>query len=180
MRGQRTLLYFVVLIIAGAAVTVFVIRKAENAIAEIDALANSPEYAGVREFAGGAIDTSGWQTYRNEQYGFEVKYPPGWSQWYADSGAGPWFFASTAESEKIQGLGIPQPNAEWLAIAKDVCENPTSDFAPVEYVPGGTDTLEKTVCAHGFQLTVGLWDSDPDKAANKNMLQLIVNSFRKM
>ena len=33
--------------------------------------------AGIQE-DGEDIDTSNWKTYRNEEYGFEVKYPEGW------------------------------------------------------------------------------------------------------
>lgn len=29
--------------------------------------------------------TSSWKTYRNEQYGFELKYPPTWRVWQADN-----------------------------------------------------------------------------------------------
>ena len=32
----------------------------------------------VEELKVGEIDTSNWKTYRNKEYGFEVKYPEGW------------------------------------------------------------------------------------------------------
>lgn len=32
------------------------------------------------DFQGVQVDTSDWQTYRNEQYGYEFKYPRGWKE----------------------------------------------------------------------------------------------------
>ena len=46
------------------------------------------------------IDTSDWKTYRNEKYGFEVKYPGDWK--VVDSGALPIGFCSKDDTYSIQ------------------------------------------------------------------------------
>lgn len=81
MRDQRSLLNFAVLIIVATGTAVFVLGEAKKAVAEIDVLGNTPVYLGARTFAREGsqieteVDTSTWKTYRNEKYGFEVKYP---------------------------------------------------------------------------------------------------------
>lgn len=50
MRDRRSLLNFAILIIVAAATTVFLLNQAQKAIAEIEALQNSPAYLGVNNF----------------------------------------------------------------------------------------------------------------------------------
>lgn len=80
MREQRSLLNFAILIVVSSATAVFILNNARKAIAEIDVLNSRPVIA-QRQFIADddkKIDTSNWKTYRNEEFGFEVRYPENW------------------------------------------------------------------------------------------------------
>lgn len=80
MLERRSLLNFAILIVVAAATTVFVLNSARKAVAQIDALNDTPIYIARRQAITDdkRADTSDWKTYRNEKYGFEVKYPIDW------------------------------------------------------------------------------------------------------
>ena len=189
MRDKRSMLNFVVLIVVAIGATIFVLKKADQAVAEATAIANAPIYIAEREIhregttsGSSTSDAAGFTTYRNEKYRFQVTYPADWHQWYADNSTSqdsPWFFANALEQEKVQGLGLPPSGAMWFDVSRDTCGGPTNAFRPQDY-GGGAVTLEKTVCANGFQLTFGLWDSDAKKAAHEKILNAIEKTFQSL
>lgn len=65
-----------------------------------------PAEAGIQFHEDGSIDTSNWKTYRNEEYGFEVKYPP-------------YYFHSVEASGKNVSI---KANPETAAVDIDVNE----------------------------------------------------------
>lgn len=81
MRDWRSLLNFAILIVVAAATAGFVVNKASEAIAEIDALNTYPAFsvrqkAALDTSAGSTALTAGWKIYRDDEYGFEFKHPP--------------------------------------------------------------------------------------------------------
>jgi hypothetical protein len=77
-KKPNTLLWAVLLIIlfvAGSAAGYFILNKEKEKITEPKPLLpDTIIYDSV-----GEIDLSDWQTYRNEEYGFEFRYPADWS-----------------------------------------------------------------------------------------------------
>ena len=125
------------------------------------------------------FDVSGWQTYRNEEYGFEMKDPSGWfasNEIYApDSNS---IFGITFQSadfkNNFHGIGLPGPGNMWVNIFHGACNEPTQDFI-AQLAP---DILEKTICQNGFQATLGLWQKDSDLDSHKNILNQILSTFK--
>ncbi len=74
--NQKSLLITALLIVlAGASYFLFSHPKVEAPVTE-----PSPVVEGSVVTGDEPIDTSDWQTYRNEEYGFELKYPKGWPE----------------------------------------------------------------------------------------------------
>ena len=143
MRDKRSLLNFGVLLIVAVGTASFVLNKGLNAIAEVDRMSNTPLYRAERDLLaeGKTADTTtsstsltaGWKIYRNQKYGFEVKYPPEWQfKDFGSTGAGLattiGFAKSFSNEAEIGGvdpvditvgraLRTPQENAKTLAPA---------------------------------------------------------------
>ncbi len=73
IRKDEPISVLVAIIIAAASVGCFVfvvvVQRLQSLQNEITATGAVP------------VDISGWQTYRNDQYGFELAYPPGWKMY---------------------------------------------------------------------------------------------------
>ena len=68
--------YTPVILIALALLTLLVAAIVADLDSRVDFLWNNK--TDVATSTSEAVDTSSWETYRNEEYGFEFKYPEGW------------------------------------------------------------------------------------------------------
>ena len=71
--NQRSVLTFFLLTVIAGAVSLFLLKKADTAIHEIESIQSKPLFVAHKEYL--SVDVSDWKTYRNDKYGFEVKYP---------------------------------------------------------------------------------------------------------
>ena len=76
--NQRSVLTFLLLTVIAGAVSLFLLRKANDAINEIDGIQTEPLFLARKELLSDgevSADVDKWKTYKNNAYGFEVRYP---------------------------------------------------------------------------------------------------------
>lgn len=106
---QRSLFSFIVIIALGVSAAIVVVKKGNDAADELERL-NSGFFAVRRaafarqsddESGNNIVDISNWKTYRNEKYGFEVRYPRAFFL-FTSTRAAPKVVSPTAESRIVK------------------------------------------------------------------------------
>jgi len=117
-----------------------------------------------------------WLVYANEQYNFQIKYPPTW--FITDQSNDTTLIvtiASVAEDKYIPQILIPPKGEQWVTIEKKDC--PTEDSHGFQTTGTRPELLEQVWCLTGFRFTFSLYADDPDKNKAQETLNLIANSF---
>jgi hypothetical protein len=122
-------------------------------------------------------DISNWKTYRNEQYGFELKMPSDWViKKYNDWAT--FRIQSTDVKNNLHGTGIPVTGNMWIDIFLSTCKDNNfqqiSKFIP-ESVP---DILTSYNCRGGIGIDMGLWQNDNDLKNHEDILEKIFSTFK--
>lgn len=126
MLKQHKALYFIVAIIAALAVGAFVLVniynfKTEEEVAVSSSELNQGEVSKDLSLNG----VKDWQTYRNEEYGFEFKYP---QDWYLNFEEPNIEVATVPRSSYAHGTGIPPHGSAWLEVIRRDVASPEGVF----------------------------------------------------
>lgn len=132
-----------------------------------------------------ADETANWKKYRNEKYGFEVKYPPGW---HVNSEFPDVEIVSVQKTQYIQGVGYPQFGAVWMVIHPIPCKNECSNGEEVVDVGASKLVVEitKTKAYHAadisatvtYAITFSYWKGDKNESMYRQVFDQILSTLK--
>jgi len=131
------------------------------------------------------IDTADWQTYRNEELRFEVKYP---EDWKINSYRGSqWIDIATVEKDKyLSGVGTPPKGNAWVSFITSIPEN-YKEFEKKEDNYGNPDSDEFVMIlsrkiitndTHAIGVTTGYWKGDSLAKQYNQIFDQILSTFK--
>src|SRR3989344_2590560 len=114
------------------------------------------------------VDISSWQTYRNEEYGFEFRYPSTWQ--VGNNGV-------QSFSQDKWGHGGIEPAGGMTVVVQKGCDSKTTNVNWIQdsYGPGMATFEEKEICKDNFQIF--LHTQTVENEQNKLLLERIASTF---
>lgn len=124
-----------------------------------------------------STDISTWKTYKDDEYGFVVKYPEDWFGLDKNTkdATGLTILQSSDPKDNLHGVGVP--SGLWIEFTKESCLNSDVDFVN-KFENYGPNISSRVICKNGLKVIENLWNDNQNFKKNKEILNNVLSTFK--